>query len=352
MKQIKAEEKITSGIFYEKMLPRILEAVDGMESGEDFIMDLSRTASVDAMAVPLLLNTARWIIGEKGTVPQIYIPNLEEKDALKRYLDMVGFFNICDFYDYYEVNADRKSVKMDRRNLATYVLTENAKNDSQKERERIEEYAFRKLIDGGDNSYQLFWEYWKAFDDAKNVNIVEEAVRTICVNVGIHTKEDAILTLQRNKTLGRVCISIADCGQGLYATLSNKEGFQPASISFQKFKELKGDEADMYAIAEAVSYRFAEREYGLYHVLMKLLKLAKEKEEQKEEWNWRLRIHTNQKRVVFTGNNCKELSAISTKEQFAKRIIMLAGKKYVAELTPYYPGVHIEIEIPYDKEKV
>lgn len=62
MKHIKVEEKITSGIFYEKMLPRILGAVDGMESGEDFIMDLSRTTSVDAMAVPLLLNTARWMM--------------------------------------------------------------------------------------------------------------------------------------------------------------------------------------------------------------------------------------------------------------------------------------------------
>ena len=107
MKQIIATEKITSNIFYSEMMPQILDVLKNTEIGEDIIMDLSPTKSVDAMAIPLLLNTARWIISCKKTIPQIYIPDWEEKDSLKNYLEKVGFFNACDFYEYYEVNREK-----------------------------------------------------------------------------------------------------------------------------------------------------------------------------------------------------------------------------------------------------
>ena len=73
MKTIRTEEKVTSYSFYNKLVPRVLEKLSCMEKGEEFILDLSETESVDAMAVPLLLNMARWIIRLKESIPQIYI---------------------------------------------------------------------------------------------------------------------------------------------------------------------------------------------------------------------------------------------------------------------------------------
>lgn len=357
MKCISAEEKITSSTFYDKMVPKILEVLNNMETGEDVVVDLSKTVSVDAMAVPLLLNTAKWIIGQKRIIPQIYIPNLVEKRALKNYLEKIGFFNTCDFYDYYVINTERIFVKMNQINCATYIFTDNAKYDTQEERERIEESVFRKLINSNtNNSYISFWDYWREFNISQDGgNIVENVVRAICANTGIHTKENAILTLQRNIALNRVCISVADCGQGLYDSLKRKENFHPAIISLERFNTLKGEVADLYAIAEAVAYRFHDKKYGLYHILMKLLEFQTEQEKKHrkdKDTMWKMRIHTNNKRMVFTGNNCRGLETASTKEEFVKRIVMLSKSEYVARTTCNYPGVHVEIEIPYDKEKM
>lgn len=368
MKSVRVEEKVTSQTFYYKLAPQVLEILQNMDNGEGFILDFSATESVDVMAVPLLLNMARWIIGTKGTIPQIYIPNLEEKDRLKRYLEQVGFFNICDFYDYYVVNTERSLVGRDSVNLATYVFTENATDDSQEERERIEQCVFAKLGNNY-NSYYQFWEYWSKYDTSRDpkhlANGVEQVTRAICVNTGIHTNENAILTLQRNRKLGRVCISIADCGEGLYEKLKEKgkKGkFQPALCSFNDFQSLTGDMADLYAIIEALAYRYKERKYGLYHVLMKSIELGKaaeeekkeQKEQEEEKRGWIMRIHTNRKRVVLTQKNCKgkELDKTCSKEQFAHKLFMLAQNRYVAKITSFYPGVHIEIEIPYNEESM
>lgn len=362
MKIVRAEGKITSYVFYNKLVPQVLQKLNCMEMKEEFVLDLSETESIDAMAVPLLLSMARWIICIKETVPQIYIPSCKDKDNLKKYLEQVGFFNVCDFYTYYEINTERINVRRDASNLATYVFTENARNDSQEERERIEETVYRKLIS---NSYSQFWGYWTEYNISQKFdyleNVVERVTRAICANTGIHTNENAILTLQRNRKLQRVCISIADCGRGLYNTLKEKvnEGkFQPALLLPDKFKVLSGAEADLYAIIEALSYRFKARKYGLYHVLMKNIELGKKRREDRNEWekkerenSWIMRIHTNNKRMVLTEKNCKGLEYAVSREQFAYKLLMMAKSEYVAKTTSNYPGVHIEIEILYDKEK-
>ena len=67
-----------------------------------------------------------------------------------------------------------------------------------------------------------------------------------------------------------------------------------------------------------------------------------------------MRIHTNQKRMVLTQKNChgKNLDKTDSKKQFAHKLLMMAQSEYVAKNTQYYPGVHIEVEIPYDEEKM
>lgn len=365
MKIVKVEEKVTSYTFYYNFLPRVLEKLQDMRNGEDFVLDFSETKIVDAMAVPLLLNTARWIIGTKETIPQIYIPNLKEKNRLKEYLEQVGFFNVCDFYEYFEVNTERIKVTRDSVNLATYVFTENAKDDSQEERERIEKAVFNKLKS---DSYSQFWKYWSEYDTSRDpnhpANGVEWVTRSICANTGIHTNKNAILTLQRNKELQRVCISIADCGKGLYEKLKEKGErgkFKPILYPFNEFKMLSGERADLHAIIEALAYRYEENIYGLYQVLMKNIELGKREEEKnKEEWDkekkngWIMRIHTNRMRVVLTQKICKDknLDKTDSKKEFVHKLLMLAQNEYVAKKTPNYPGVHIEIEIPYNEEKM
>lgn len=359
MKIVKVAEKVTSYTFYYNLLPCVLETLRDMRNGEDFVLDLSETKIVDAMAVPLLLNTARWIIGSKETIPQIYIPNLKEKNRLKEYLERVGFFNICDFYEYFEVNTERISIARDSVNLATYVFTENAKNDSQEERERIEKAVFDKLKS---DSYSQFWKYWSEYDTSRDpnhlANSVEWVTRSICTNTGIHTNENAILTLQRNKELQRVCISTADCGKGLYEKLKEKGEngkFKSVLYPFNEFKMLSGEKADLYAIIEALAYRYEENIYGLYQVLMKNLELGKSDEKNKEKRNdWIMRIHTNRMRVVLTQKNChgKNLDKTDSKKEFVHKLLMLAQNEYVAKKTPNYPGVHVEIEIPYNEEKM
>lgn len=358
MKIVKTDEKVTSYNFYYKLVPQVLDKLQNMEVGEDFVLDFSETQAIDAMAVPLILNMARWIIGTRESIPQIYIPNLEEKNRLKEYLEQVGFFNVCDFYNYYVVNTERIIVARDSINLVTYVFAENAKDDSQEERERIETKVLNILRN---NSYSQFWTYWSDYDIFLEsdhwVNSVEWMTRSLCANTGIHTNENAILTLQRNKKLRRVCISIADCGEGLYEKLKErgeKGRFDPVLCSFNEFKELSEEKADLYAIIEALTYRYGDEIYGLFQVLKKNIELG-EKEEKREKGNgWIMRIHTNQERVVLTQKNCKgkDLDKTISKKQFAHKLLMLSQSEYVAKRTPYYPGVHIEIEIPYDEEKM
>lgn len=352
MKIIRAGEKITSHAFYTNLVPQVVTCLESIQDGEEFVVDLGLTKSVDALAVPLLLSMARWIIGRTKVIPQIYISNLQDNIKLKKYLEKIGFFDVCDFYDYYEVNTERVDVRRDRENMVTYVFTENARDDSQEERQRIEECVCRKLMD---NTYSQFWKYWIEYDIDQSLNGfangVERVTRSICANTGIHTEENALLTLQRNISLQRVCISLADCGQGLFATLKKKKDFQPALLPIDDFEKLTGERADLYAIVEALAYRFMDKKYGLYHVLMKSLELAK-KQKKSDKSNWTMRIHTNRKRMVLSGKNCKGLERAATREQFARKLLMLSESRYVAETTQDYPGVHIEIEIPYDQEKM
>lgn len=262
------------------------------------------------------------------------------------------------------VNTERITVDRDSINFATYVFTENAKDDSQEERARIETYVINKLRN---NSYSQFWTYWSDYDifldPDQCVNSVEWMTRSLCANTGIHTKENAILTMQRNKKLGRVCISIADCGEGLYKKLrerGEKGKFKPALYSFNEFKALIEERADLYAIIEALTYRYEDEIYGLYQILKKNIELGEKDEDKEKEGKgeekkgWIMRIHTNQERMVLTQKNCKgkDLDKTISKKQFAHKLLMLSQSEYVAKRTPYYPGVHIEIEIPYDEEKM
>lgn len=351
MRIVKIKTSLTTYKFYFELWPQILNEIEKLENGEDFILDFSDTDAMDGTAIPNLLNVARIVIRDKNIIPQIYISNMNKKNKLTWYLEWIGFFSACDFYQFYEVNTMRTSAKRNSEEASTYVFVENAKADSESERARIENSVLKKITN---NSYYSFWEKWVNFNitvsENELFNCAETMVRNLCVNTGIHTKEYSILVLQSNKKNKKILISVADCGKGFYSSFCNKKVkaedgtekyYETVSIPREEFIKLKGSDADLYAIVEALCYRFGSNVYGLYHVLLRTIKAE-----------GTLRIHSNKKRVVLTAKNCKSLETESTVQKFAAKLLLFAKSQYVSQDTYQYPGVHIELEIPYMKEKV
>lgn len=351
MRIIKMKTSLTTYKFYIELWPQILDEIEKLENGEDFILDFSDTEAIDGTAIPNLLNIARIVIRDKNIIPQIYIANISKNNKLMWYLEWIGFFNACDFYQFYEVNTMRISAKRNFEEASTYIFVENAKTDSESERARIENSVLKKITN---NSYYSFWEKWVDFNitvsENELFNFAEKMIRNLCVNTGIHTKEYSILVLQSNKKNKKLLISVADCGKGFYFSFCNKKVktedgtekyYETVSMPREEFIKLKGSDADLYAIVEALCYRFGSNVYGLYHILLRTIKVG-----------GTLRIHSNRKRVVLTAKNCKGLETASTAPKFAAKLLFYAKSKYVSQDTCQYPGVHIELEIPYMKEKV
>lgn len=351
MRIVKMKTSLTTYKFYFELWPQILNEIEKLENGEDFILDFSDINAIDGTAIPNLLNVARIVIRDKNIIPQIYIANVSKKNKLTWYLEWIGFFGTCDFYQFYEVNTKRISAERKLAEASTYVFVENAKTDSEKERSRIETSVLKKITN---NSYYSFWKKWVSFNitvsENELFNCAEKMTRNLCVNTGIHTEEYSILVLQANEKNEKILISVADCGKGFYTSFCNKKVktedgtekyYETVSMPREEFIKLKGSDADLYAIVEALCYRFGSNVYGLYHVLLKTI-----------EVKGTLRIHSNKKRVVLTANNCKGLEKASTVQKFATKLLHCAKSQYVSQDTYLYPGVHIELEIPYVKEKV
>lgn len=351
MRIVKMKTSLTTYKFYFELWPQILNEIEKLEDGEDFILDFSDIDAMDGTAIPNLLNVARIVIRDKNIIPQIYITNISKNNKLTWYLEWIGFFNVCDFYQFYEVNTMRIPAKRNFEEASTYIFVENAKTDSDSERARIENSVLKKITN---NSYYSFWEKWVNFNitvsENEFFNYAEKMIRNLCVNTGIHTEEYSILVLQSNKKNKKLLISVADCGKGFYSSFCNKKVktedgtekyYETVSMPREEFIKLKGSDADLYAIVEALCYRFGSNVYGLYHVLLRTI-----------EAGGTLRIHSNRKRVVLTAKNCKGLKTASTVQRFAAKLLFYAKSQYVSQDTCQYPGVHIELEIPYVKEKI
>lgn len=351
MRIVKIKSSLTTYKFYFELWPQILDEIEKLKNGEDFILDLSDIDAIDGTAIPNLLNVARIVIRDKNIIPQIYIANMSKKNKLTWYLEWIGFFSVCDFYQFYEVNAMRISTKRNFVEASTYIFVENAREDSERERARIENSVLKKITN---NSYYSFWGKWVNFNitvsENEFFNCAEKMIRNLCVNTGIHTEEYSILVLQSNKKNNKLLISVADCGKGFYSSFCNKKVktedgtekyYETVSIPREEFIKLKGSDADLYAIVEALCFRFGSKLYGLYHVLLRTI-----------EAEGTLRIHSNRKRVVLTAKNCKGLETESSVQNFAAKLLLYAKSQYVSQNTYRYPGVHIELEIPYVKEKL
>lgn len=346
MKKISIKGNLTSSRFYLNTLSEVERNLESMEDGEQIAMDLQLTDSIDAMVIPNLLNLGLILLEKTGIATFLTIPSLDEKIKLKRYLKSIKFFDLCDIYEIFELNSDNSKISsydsFAKSAYTTFVFENNYDKDREGIREIIEQDIFNKFTQ---KAYPFFassqmTDFLKVVSGGF-INVIETFCRASCINTCIHSSSYAILTLQANKDLKKVCISTADAGVGLYDSFLQKiknKGYKTVSLESDDFIQLSGVLADKYAIVEALTYRFHNKQdYGLYHILMATLKSK-----------GTMRIHSNSIWIVLTKNRYKELSQVKSKEDFAKKILRFCECEYVLTKTPSYQGVHIEIEIPFN----
>ena len=137
---------------------------------------------------------------------------------------------------------------------------------------------------------------------------------------------EAYLTVQANYKRKRIIISASDCGCGMKQSMlfnRTSENIDPKGFFLLEQNPASEEEA----IVESLYYRRESGIYGLYHAVLELI----------DKWNGIIRIHSNDTQLILTNNAVEAYENMRLLEYF---------NSYNRRYTAFFPGTHIEIEIP------
>lgn len=306
MRIIDIPRDLTSYEFFTNVLPKIVNAEE-----VEIVLDMSNTKRIEPLVIPNLLCLAyrEKIESQKKLI--LSIPDTVSGGMVKNYLHEIGFtkyaykFGLFDFQ--YNPYGGLEGKQIDP---ICGTLVFNA-DDSKDAIYRGVDRCITPFSEAYLSRFQIFDAEQSMF-----INEITEFLEEIILNCKIHAKSFSITTLHANYSSKKIYIAVSDIGCGFFSSLEN--------INIRNEKE---------AILEGVYKRKDSKIYGLFNVIRRVL-----------DYGGKVRIHSNDTQIIFTPRIKNEfiLGRLQELDSF---------QKYNVKNTAYFDGVHIEIEMPLEKDK-
>ena len=314
MRIVDVPRDLTAYEFYNNLLPNIVGTNE-----QELCLDMSNTKRIEPLVIPNLLCLA--FIEKRNSNKRLVmsIPDTVSGGMVRNYLNQIGFTYYANKYDLFEFQFNPYGgLEGKQIDPLCKTLIFNA-DDSLDNIYRGVEMCISPFSEAYLSKFQIY--------DSENcivANEITEFLEEILFNCKKHARSFSITTMHANYAAKKIYIAVSDVGCGFMSSL-NKQSIL-AGIHDEIDDELMG-------ILHGVYRRKDSKIYGLYNVIRRVL-----------DYDGRVRIHSNDTQIIFTPR---------IKQSFTeKNILNTEGfKKYNVKNTVKYDGVHIEIEIPLEKDK-
>ncbi len=306
MKIIDMPRDLTSYEFFSNVLPMLVNTED-----LEIVLDLSNTKRIEPLVIPNLLCLAYKEKIEKAKKLILSVPDTVSGAMVKNYLHEIGFteyaykFGLFDFQNNPYGGLEGKKI-----DPICGTLVFNA-DDSKDEIYRGVDRCITPFSEAYLSRFRIF-----DLEHSMFVNEITEFLEEILLNCKIHAKSFSITTMHANYSLKKIYIAVSDIGCGFLGSL----------------KDCKIDN-EKEAILEGVYKRKDSKIYGLFNVIRRVL-----------DYGGKVRIHSNDTQIIFTPR-------IKNEFIWGRLCKIDSFTKYNVKNTAYFDGVHIEIEMPLEKEQ-
>lgn len=327
----------TSFDLYHNVIPQLHKYFES-KSHSKLILDFSHVDFVSPLVIPNIL-TVGYILKNHFKEPvELLVP---WKPKLLSYLYDVGFLRIAKEYAIFAMDENYIG-GLNVGNLYPGCFT----------------YIFGPELDYEDIRYQLM-ESINIITELAEITLVKlddkgerllNLLTEVCYNACIHSNNLCFATIQTNlidtSRHKKAYLSISDCGQGFYKTLTAKYANNeeiPILLEKDEFISLDPVYQNTYSILEAVLYRQKYKIFGLYQVIDNVITIGGV-----------VRVHCDDTQIVFTRDSFKKyidnpkMLLDNLKTKFEKVILKELDIKYspIRKTSTKLKGVHIEIEVP------
>lgn len=314
MKIVDIPRDLTAYEFYNNLLPNVVGSND-----QEILLDMSNTKRIEPLVIPNLLCLA--FIEKRNSNKKLVlsVPDTVSGGMVRNYMNQIGFTNYAYKYDLFDFQFN------------PYGGMEGKQIDP----------ICRTLIFNADDSLDIIYRgvetcispfseaYLSKFQiyDSENcifANEITEFLEEILFNCKKHARSFSITTMHANYAAKKIYIAVSDVGCGFMNSLNQQ-------IILEGLHDEINDE--LMAILQGVYKRKDSKIYGLYNVIRRVL-----------DYDGKVRIHSNDTQIIFTPR---------IKHNFVEKKLLNdeSFKKFNVKNTAKYDGVHIEIEIPLDKDK-
>ena len=340
------QKTFSSFLFYNTFLPQLHNYFINKETSE-ILINFDQISRISPLAVPLVLS-AGIILRDYFKKPvEIYLPP---------YSKLLYYLNDIDFIDL----ASGRIKNQNYETPAIFTFPTLKKIFFSKER-KLGDFCETIYVNRDLEEDEIFSTYFYKYHEIlvkilnknkkSSIYYIDEMIRRIILNIiqlcrnGIyHSDSSCFATIQLNKYNNFLC-SVSDSGIGFYQSFLKKIKSGWNSLRFitrEEFFELKGVEKNIYAIFEAIFFRYDNSEHGLFDVFDYILS---------ESVNGTIRVHSDNSRLVFTKNTYlkyfeKDKLSIEDIHKAIKYFLKQVGNDDSNVVTSSFRGVHIEFEIP------
>lgn len=333
--EYKVTQLLSSREFY-RMVDVLNELLN---ENEIFTLDMTDVMRIDATVIPNLLLLGRFIEEKTGNIPRIRLGENLRSGYLKKYLDGIGFYKLCDFYYAFDNPVGQYGgmigKNMDTRNTTERFSIEEGPNVAQR-RLQYNVYPFIK-------GYMRTFSHYKN-DEELDENIIARFLNEMIDNSFKYGHSDVIVTVQANYKKNRIYLSVSDSGKGfklpMCQCMDENGQFYKVVLENGKLVQIRVDE-EAYNILKkcpddeknaaiiGLYKRKSSGIYGLYNLVDKVLCLK-----------GTVRIHSNDIQLILT----ERWHSVFLQEGIMH--MDQAFAKYNLVKTSFFPGTHIEVELP------
>lgn len=280
---------------------------------EEIILDFSKICKIEPLVIPNLLCLGYRIRKIFNKIAMIYIPNTNYSGLIKNYLNEIGFIEYVQKYNLFDFNDSPynglEGKKIDPLCGTLYFDLNYTQGDIRRGVDYyVKPFAESYLVD--------FNTMFNTNQGLYFGNEIAEFLEEIISNCNRHAKSFSFTTLHAKHSTKIIYISVSDYGCGFGKTV-NSEASQNNEVN---------------AIFTGIYKRKNSKVYGLYNVIRRVLEL-----------NGKVRIHSKDTQLIFTPRVLSRFlnETLPTDESF---------KKYNIKSGIPFNGVHIEIELPLERE--
>jgi len=306
---------LTSFEFYNNIVMQQIKIEENNKKNDidEIIFDFSKTIRIEPLVIPNLLCLGYRIRKNLDKIAMIYMPNTNYSGLIKNYLNEIEFINYVEKYKLFTFNDSPynglEGKKIDPLCGTLYFDL----NYTQDEIRRGIDYYVKPFTESYLADFNAMFSGSQGFYYG---NEIAEFLEEIITNCNRHARSFSFTTLHAKHSTKMIYISVSDYGCGFGKTVNQDN--------------VANDEVK--AIFTGIYKRRNSRVYGLYNVIRRVLELK-----------GKVRIHSKDSQVIFTPRIL---------DGFLNNTLLVdeSFKKYNIKSDIPFKGVHIEIELPLERE--